>query len=454
MRTMRADAGGPLARTLRLSFPLLSFEPAIERDFLEQHWDSVQPRVHFAMYIALLTLVGFAVMDRWLLRMDRGSGAALIQFGVQLPLLLLALRHSTRAAFKKRFVPLAPAAMLVFGLGSAFLMIRASGVLGAMLGARLVLVIFFSYFLLGLSFRAAAHANAILLVGYVGVAVATHAYAEMAVYQGFVLACANLFAGAGCYALEHANRLAFLERRRLTEVATHDGLTGLLNRAAFEHEVRRLWDQAARERLPVAIVMVDIDHFKAFNDCYGHPAGDDCLRRVAGAVRTAASRRPLDFVARYGGEELIAVLYGADLEFAERAGRAAVDAVSRLHIAHAASPTQPYVTASVGATSFVPGSAADGSHQLAVRRADQALYCAKAEGRDRCRLLGREEPQDGLAAAPAAEAAETAETAEAAEAAETVGALGEPGRSVGAGVILLDPAMRDWRLIEPVRRAS
>jgi diguanylate cyclase (GGDEF)-like protein len=174
--------------------------------------------------------------------------------------------------------------------------------------------------------------------------------------------------------------MAFLDRRRLAEVAMHDGLTGLLNRAALEDQVRRVYQQAARDRVAVSVVLVDIDHFKAYNDRYGHQAGDQCLRDVAAAVRRAARRRPLDLVARYGGEELIAVLFGADRAHAESAARAVLDSVRELRIPHLGSLTRPYVTASVGAATLSPGS--DYSHDLAVQMADRALYAAKAYGRD------------------------------------------------------------------------
>ena len=105
-----------------------------------------------------------------------------------------------------------------------------------------------------------------------------------ATYLMFTLFCANLIGCAGSYALEHANRTAFLEHRQLTEVATHDGLTTLLNRAAFEDQIRRVWQQAQRDRQTVAVIMIDIDCFKAYNDRYGHIAGDDCLRRVSHRV--------------------------------------------------------------------------------------------------------------------------------------------------------------------------
>ena len=159
---------------------------------------------------------------------------------------------------------------------------------------------------------------------------------------------ANIIGFAGSYALEHANRTAFLEHRQLTEVATHDGLTTLLNRAAFEDQIRRVWQQAQRDRQTIAVIMIDIDYFKAYNDRYGHIAGDDCLRRVSSALRDAARRRPLDFVARYGGEELAAVLYGADKAYGESIARSLLTAVRELRIPHANSETQPYVTVSVG----------------------------------------------------------------------------------------------------------
>jgi diguanylate cyclase (GGDEF)-like protein len=228
-----------------------------------------------------------------------------------------------------------------------------------------------------LSYRAAARRWVQMSVL---VALSTTITPAVAIYQLFVLFCANLIGGAGCFALEHANRVAFLDRRRLTEVAMHDGLTGLLNRAALEDQVRRLWQHAERELLAVSVVLIDIDHFKAYNDRYGHQAGDHCLREVALAVRRAARRRPLDLVARYGGEELIAVLFGGNRTHAENIARGVLEAVTTLRIPHAASPTQPYVTVSVGVATLEPSEPY--SHDLAVQYADRALYRAKERGRD------------------------------------------------------------------------
>ena len=125
--------------------------------------------------------------------------------------------------------------------------------------------------------------------------------------------------------------------------------------------------------------MIDIDDFKAYNDHYGHVAGDDCLRRVCSSLRDAARRRPLDFVARYGGEELVAVLYGADRSHGESISRNLLATVRELRIPHAASQTQPYVTVSIGVVAVDAYRMA--SHDAAVALADQALYDAKNQGR-------------------------------------------------------------------------
>jgi len=235
--------------------------------------------------------------------------------------------------------------------------------------------------MVGLRLREALRTNMLVFVALVVAFSFGIMRPEIATYLTFTLFCANIIGFAGSYALEHANRTAFLEHRQLTEVATHDGLTALLNRAAFEDQIRRVWQQAQRDRQTVAVIMIDIDYFKAYNDRYGHLAGDDCLRRVSVALRDAARRRPLDFVARYGGEELIAVLYGADRAYGDSIARSLLAVVRELRIPHDSSQAQPYVTISVGVAAVDAYRMA--SHDAAVAMADEALYAAKNQGRDR-----------------------------------------------------------------------
>src|SRR5690606_38576407 len=117
-------------------------------------------------------------------------------------------------------------------------------------------------------------------------------------YLAFALFCANIIGSAGAYALEHAHRRSFLERKLLVEIAALDGLTRLLNRQTFDVCVREAWQHAVAAPHPVTFIMVDVDHFKLYNDHYGHQAGEVCLRRVAAAVRSAIDTRAGDFVAR------------------------------------------------------------------------------------------------------------------------------------------------------------
>jgi diguanylate cyclase (GGDEF)-like protein len=360
---------------LRLRFPAgLEAEYRLSRSDTERRW------ARMSLLVALSTVLGFAVIDHWVLPGPRIGHSDLVRFGLHLPMVLTMLVLTGERYFDRWYQPCIQVAAPLFGLGTVIMATQASPEQLPLIAARLLLATFFFYFMLTLSLSAALRTNFILIVGYGLVAAFGAVPAHVATYQLFVLFCANLIGGAGCYALERANRMAFLDRRRLADVAMHDGLTGLLNRAALEEQVRRLWQQAARDQIAVSVVLIDIDHFKSFNDRYGHQAGDQCLRDVAAAVRLAARRRPFDLVARYGGEELIAVLFGADRSHAQTIAGAVLDSVRELRIPHAASLTRPYVTASVGAATLDPGS--DYSHDLAVQMADRALYAAKERGRD------------------------------------------------------------------------
>src|SRR5437773_12045689 len=141
--------------------------------------------------------------------------------------------------------------------------------------------------------------------------------------------------------------------RELEKLSRQDGLTGIANRRYFDSylvtEVRR----GARERQPLSLILSDVDHFKAFNDCYGHQAGDDCLRRVAAAL-SSAGRRPADLAARYGGEEFAMVLPGTVLDGAVDVAQAVSRVIGGLAIPHARSAVGPSVTLSQGIGSLIP----------------------------------------------------------------------------------------------------
>ena len=173
--------------------------------------------------------------------------------------------------------------------------------------------------------------------------------------------------------------------RELEKLSRQDGLTGIANRRYFDSylvtEVRR----GARERQPLSLILSDVDHFKAFNDCYGHQAGDDCLRRVAAAL-SSAGRRPADLAARYGGEEFAMVLPGTVVEGAIDVAQAVCRVIEGLGIPHARSAVNPKVTLSQGIVSLTPDK--ETSSEDLIQRADQALYQAKQQGRNRYVVSG------------------------------------------------------------------
>jgi diguanylate cyclase (GGDEF)-like protein len=178
--------------------------------------------------------------------------------------------------------------------------------------------------------------------------------------------------------------------RELTRLSSVDGLTGIANRRHFDDTLLREWRRAARSKGRLALLAADVDFFKQFNDGYGHQAGDECLKAVAGALASVL-KRPSDLVARYGGEEFFAILPDTDAEGALRVAEAMRAAVQALAIPHEFSPLGPVVTASFGvaARSAEPGQ--DSAFVSLLKDADSTLYQAKRAGRNRV-LLAADAP--------------------------------------------------------------
>jgi diguanylate cyclase (GGDEF)-like protein len=176
-------------------------------------------------------------------------------------------------------------------------------------------------------------------------------------------------------------RTAKLEQlnQELQGLAERDGLTGVANRRRGDEYLEESWSRLRREKQPLSVIMLDVDHFKAFNDTYGHQAGDDCLVAVAEALY-AQLMRPTDMVARYGGEEFIIILPNTDRDGVSHVAEQVRRSVEMLDIAHAHSSVGAVVTISAGAATMIPG-VTGGTEQL-LREADIALYRAKRMGRN------------------------------------------------------------------------
>lgn len=178
---------------------------------------------------------------------------------------------------------------------------------------------------------------------------------------------------------EAANIALKLKSDELKKLSMHDGLTRIPNRRYFDEVYEKTYKEAVRESKSLAIMMIDVDHFKNFNDHYGHAQGDECLIKIADALQKSL-KRPSDFVARYGGEEFVVLLDDVDEDGMKTVAENLVNSIRKLNIPHAFSSAAPYVTISVGAAfSHAPS---DKKKEL-LKRADEAMYRSKESGRDR-----------------------------------------------------------------------
>jgi diguanylate cyclase (GGDEF)-like protein/PAS domain S-box-containing protein len=169
---------------------------------------------------------------------------------------------------------------------------------------------------------------------------------------------------------------------RLETLAIEDGLTGLANRRRFDERLVEEWTRAYRERTSLSLLMIDIDQFKSFNDKYGHPAGDACLRAVA-RILAAEAKRTADLAARYGGEEFAMLLPNTDAAGCARIGERIRRELHEAGIPHALNPPFGLVSASLGGAVCRPAGERSAGHASLVEAADRALYAAKTGGRNR-----------------------------------------------------------------------
>jgi diguanylate cyclase (GGDEF)-like protein len=376
-----------LTEQLQRGFHGLRFDGELETAYRR---DQFHDRLRYLrINLAILAVISLVVIqvDRVVIPMLGRLVPDLARTGIMLPLLLagFAITFVRRAdAWYPRYIAVA----MTLALAAMSWVSVAAWIAGEpRIFGRLLLAIIAVYFVLGLAFRSAIAVNALGLVAYAAIAVAKDMPGVDMTHYLLTLGIANVICVAGAWNLEHARRTAWLEGQRLAETALQDGLTGIHNRRRFDEHLQRAWAQSIRDRKPIALLLADIDHFKAFNDRYGHQAGDEAMKAVAATLARFA-RRPLDLAARYGGEEFAIILFDSKRADAEILGTEMLDAVQKLAIPHQDSGAAPVLTISLGIACVVP--AARRSCSGLVQLADQALYAAKDGGRNRLELLEQE----------------------------------------------------------------
>ena len=376
------------AQQLRQGFRWLRFGTALEAEYRAYCGRNEHRRVLWFSAICLVVWGGYSLFDLW--RID----AALLD--VRQQALLMSL-HAVRVAVTAVIVltlacalwrspmRVLQAVLIVLGVtlscGAAF-SVYAYKVLGAPNEpAVLVMVMLgvFSPFAVSPWVQLLVALLYLACVGALAWAAPLPEVRAQMLRLEVVLALSALVFGFVAYWREHQRREQFLYRGDAHWLAMRDALTGLYNRRMFNHHLEQVMAQARREGQPLALLIVDVDHFKAYNDLHGHPQGDAVLQQVA-QVGLACIGRPLDIAARVGGEEFAVLLYGSSAEHARALGQSLVAGVRQRALAHGASPVADVVTVSVGGAMLQP----EDRPQTLFARADRVLYQAKNNGRDRC----------------------------------------------------------------------
>jgi diguanylate cyclase (GGDEF)-like protein len=371
------NLNSPFEEQRKLGFNWLQFNDFVEEEFRQYY---AQSNVQRARIMPILTIATTLIAIGLMLANPKSNLVMLSYnvFGV-LPIMTLTLFASTKPRWHQFYQVMLALSTLIVGLWVTSMVSRASLAGMPFYFAAEIAWLFVVWLIVGLPFRHAAVVALTISSTYIlGNFWWDFSVSELA-FGAAMLAFVNFFGALACYQLEFAVRTSFLESKVLGQLAERDGLTGLYNRRSYDKYIQRIWRQSRREQAQLTVMLIDIDHFKAFNDHYGHQAGDDALKAVANVIRMSA-QRPLDFAARFGGEEFALILYGPADEYGRELPEQLREAVTQCGIRHETSPTDEFLTVSIGVAMVMPD--AERSMAGAIQMADEALYQAKEEGRN------------------------------------------------------------------------
>ncbi|HEY8519678.1 MAG TPA: diguanylate cyclase [Gammaproteobacteria bacterium] len=384
--TMRPAASAPhaspYAAELRRGVAHHRFRPELEAEYCRARLLARRMLIRAACTFAVLLAAARGAE----LVLGDASPAQLAAITTVLAASLLLLALAWSSLFERWYLPVANVVVPVRNVVIAVFVARAAMHGQSELLMLVPLMIVGPFFFLGLAPRMALIAASVTLVAFAWAAAAFGmAWPTAARTVTFLLMITAVCVIAVRY-LESWARKGFLEGRLAAERAQHDALTGVKNRAAFDEHLQALWQRAIEEGRTIAVLLIDVDYFKPYNDAYGHQAGDRTLHRVAQTLQSLVTG-PADVLARYGGEEFAVILYGADDDHASAMAERMRAAVGGLAIEHRASRVVPTVSISVGVAVVEPSR--QRQPRGALQLADQALYEAKVRGRNRVEVLGR-----------------------------------------------------------------
>ena len=362
----------------------LRFDAPLEEQFQSEYEISARTSRLTIMVMGMLMMALTPLYDSLLLKAPAAflKLSHILQFGVQIPAIGLALLFTVRPSLVRWSTPATLLATTIAAFG-----LTAQHVFGYQNQFNVphdfpAMTVSAMLILGRLRFRTALPWAVVTMIV---VSVAQVWYIGLpAVYDVIAAWMLTVIAASAAYLLEYSARQSWYRGRLLEYLATRDGLTGLPNRRHFDLELRKLVREAVRRQQNVAVMLLDVDHFKAYNDLHGHPAGDQCLR-IVGEWLGSAMRRPQDFCARIGGEEFAAVWFDAGPEDAVRLAEALRDGIHTLAIERGIEGGAQ-VNASGGFAQVLAPSASKSADTITadlVKRADTALYSAKRAGRGR-----------------------------------------------------------------------
>lgn len=388
------NMNSPYAEQLAKGFSHLRFSSVLEKEFREFYVDQSLPRGRLSGLIGLIIAFAASAFDLLLGNVSSVESITIIRLGLLCPVLAMMVVAIYLPALAKHYSQIAGIGVLAVGLIVTYMCILAANNGASYVLGGALLVNLYACMFLGLLFYIAASIAGVLIAAFMIMGALGGLATDELFYSAAILGTASTIGIVAAYNLERAIRRSFLETRLLNELAERDGLTGLYNRRIFDSFMRRVWRQSRREETTVQIILIDIDHFKIYNDLYGHQVGDDTLKRVAQCISVRA-KRPFDFCARYGGEEFVLVLYGPPPEYAQSVPEMIRQDVIDLAIEHEGSTVSNLVTVSIGVATARPGSGR--SLAGAIQAADEALYLAKKRGRNTivCRDANIDEVETG-----------------------------------------------------------